>query len=78
MGGSKLPNINCDYQTTKWKYPNLPTTSDRFLGGGVNYQMQIVTTKQRNENIQTYQLQMIDSWGGGKLPNANCDYQTTK
>ena len=44
-------------------------------------------------NIQTYQLQMIDSGGGGKLPiviplttntishklpNANCDYQTTK
>ena len=30
-------------------------------------------------NIQTYQLQMIDSgWGGDKLPNANCDYQTTK
>ena len=28
-------------------------------------------------NIQTYQLQMIDSGGGGKLPNANCD-QTTK
>ena len=25
-------------------------------------------------------LQMIDSWGagGGKLTNANCDYQTTK
>ena len=31
-------------------------------------------------NIQTYQLQMIDSEEvrGGKLPNANCDYQTTK
>ena len=31
-------------------------------------------------NIQTYQLQMINSGGGGggKLPNANCDYQTTK
>ena len=29
-------------------------------------------------NIQTYQLQMINSGGGGhKLPNANCDYQTT-
>ena len=23
-------------------------------------------------------LQMIDSGGGGILPNANCDYQTTK
>ena len=29
-------------------------------------------------NIQTYQLKMIDSGEGGKLPNANCDYQTTK
>ena len=33
-------------------------------------------------NFQTYQLQMTDSMGGGglggKLPNANCDYQTTK
>ena len=31
------------------------------------------------ENNQTYQSQMTDSggWGGGKLPNANCD-QTTK
>ena len=30
-------------------------------------------------NIQTYQLQMIDSGRGGgeggKLPNLNCDYQ---
>ena len=34
-------------------------------GGGVNYQMQIVT-KLPNENIQTYQLQMIDSGGGGR------------
>ena len=47
-------------------------------GGGVNYQMQIVT-KLPNENIQNYQLEMLDSGGGGgcKLPNANCD-QTTK
>ena len=43
--------------------------------GGVDYQMQIVTTKLPNENIQTYQLQMIDfGGGGGKLPNANCDF----
>ena len=43
--------------------------------------MQIVT-KLPNENIQTYQLQMIDSGGGGtklpnenKLPNAKVNYQ---
>ena len=36
-------------------------------GGEVNYQMQIVTTKLPNENIQTYQLQMIDSLGGGGI-----------
>ena len=42
--------------------------------------MQIVTTKLPNENIQTYQLQMINLGGGGvkyqtqivtKLPNEN-------
>ena len=91
-----------------------------------NEQMQIVNTKLPNENIQFYQLQMIDSrggganyqmqiviklpngptkvaqndseqpilpssqlfqslpttddcfWGQGKLPNANCEHQTTK
>ena len=48
-------------------------------GGGVNYQMQIVNTKLPNENLQTYQLQMISFfWGGGKLPNTNCEHQTTK
>ena len=53
----------------------LPTRNVQFWwGGGVNYQMQIVT-KLPNENIQNYQLEMSDS-GGGKLPNANCD-QTT-
>ena len=37
-----------------------------MMGGrGVNYQMQIVNTKLPNENIQTYQPQMIDSGGGG-------------
>ena len=43
----------------KWSIPG---------GGGVNDQMQIVNTKwdqTPNENLQTYQLQMIDSWGGG-------------
>ena len=47
-------------------------------GGGVNYQMQIVT-KLPNENIQNYQLQMINSGGRvnyqmqivTKLPNEN-------
>ena len=39
-------------------------------GEGVNYQLQIVTTKLPNENILTYQLQR------GKLPNANCDQNT--
>ena len=62
MGGG---GGNCDYQTTKWKYQNLPTTNDQFWGGGVNSKMQIVTTKLPNENIQTYQLQMINSGGGG-------------
>ena len=33
--------------------------------GGVNYQMQIVNTKLPNENIQTYQVPMTDSGGGG-------------
>ena len=35
-GFSKLPNANCD-QTTKWKYPKLPTRNVRFWwkGGGV-------------------------------------------
>ena len=32
--------------------------------GGVNDQMQIINTKLPNENIQFYQLQMIDSGGG--------------
>ena len=72
-GVSKLPNVNC-HQTTKWKYPKLPTRNVWFWME-VNYQMQIVT-KLPNENIQNYQLEMFDS-GGGKLPNANCD-QTTK
>ena len=46
------------------------------LGGGVNYQRQIVT-KLPNENIQSCQSQMTNSGGGGKLPNVNCN-QTTK
>ena len=31
-GGGKLPNANCD-QTTKWKYPKLPTRNVRFWRG---------------------------------------------
>ena len=37
--------------------------SDGRGGGSVNYQMQIVT-KLPNENIQNYQLEMSNSWGG--------------
>ena len=47
-------------------------------GGAVNDQTQIVNTKLPNENIQTYQPQMIYSGGGGKWPNTNCEHQTTK
>ena len=77
-GGCKLPNTNCD-QITKWKYPKLPTRNVQFRGGGgVNYQMQIVT-ELPNENIQNYQLEIIDSGGSvnyqmqivTKLPNEN-------
>ena len=50
-----------------------------MVGWGVNDQTQIVNTKLPNENIQTYQPQMIDSGGGvnyqmqivTKLPNGN-------
>ena len=79
--GGKWPNANCEHQTTKWKFLNLPTTNDWFGGGGVNDQMQIVNTKLPDENIQTYQPQMIYSGGGGgggKWPNTNCEHQTTK
>ena len=44
-------------------------------GGGVNYQTQIVT-KLPNENNPN--LLTTNDWfwgeGGGKLPNANCDF----
>ena len=64
IGGDKLPNANCEHQTTKWKSPNLPTTDDWFWGGGgVNYQTQIVNTKLPKENLQTYQVQMTNSGG---------------
>ena len=39
--------------------------------------MQIVTTKLPNENIQTYQLQMIYSGGGGRV-NYQIQIVTTK
>ena len=77
-GGGKLPNANCD-QTTKWKITKHTNHKCLILGGGgVNYQMQIVTNLP-NENNQNFQLEMFDSGGGGggKSPNANCD-QTTK
>ena len=32
-GGCKLPNANCD-QTTKWKYPKLPTRNVWFWWEG--------------------------------------------
>ena len=51
------------------------------VGLGVNNQMQIVNTKLPDENIETYQAQMINSGGWGvndqmqivntKLPNEN-------
>ena len=45
-------------------FQSLPTTDHRFRGGGgVNYQTQIVNTKLPNENLQTYQLQMINFGG---------------
>ena len=68
-GGKKLLNANCN-QTTKWKYPKLPTRMFDSEGGGVNYQMQIVT-KLPNENIQNYQLEMFDSGGRGSV-NTKC------
>ena len=77
-GGGKWPNANCEHQTTKWKYPNLPTTNDQFGEGEVNDQMQIVNTKLPNENIQTYQPQMIDSLGEGVNDQTHCEHQTTK
>ena len=50
MIGSGGGGVNYQTQivTTKLpngRYPNIPTTNDRFWGVGVNYQMQIVTTK---------------------------------
>ena len=54
-GGAKLPNTN--YQ--KCKLPKLPTTN-LFLGGGINYQMQ--TTQ--NANYQNYKLP-IHFWRQG-------------
>ena len=74
--------VNCQMQSvTKLPNENLQTYQVQMInsggGGGINYQMQIVT-KLPNENLQTYQVQMIDSGTGGKLPNANCEHQTTK
>ena len=60
-GVSKLPNANCD-QTTKWKYPKLPTRNVRFWG--VSKLPNANCDKLPNENIQNYQLEMFDSGGG--------------
>ena len=47
-------------------FSNLFPPNDRFWGGwGVNDRTQIANTKLQNENIQFYQLQMIDSRGEG-------------
>ena len=68
-GGGKLPNANCD-QTTKWKYPKLPTRNVWFWR--VSKLPNTIVTKLPNENIQNYQLEMFDFGGeGSKLPNAN-------
>ena len=80
-GGGKLPNANC-HQTTKWKYPKLPTRNVLREGGGELPNTNCHQTTK--ENIQNYQLEMIDFGGGGvnyqmqivtKLPNENI--QTT-
>ena len=48
-----LPNYQMKItKTTNYKFS--------IWGGGVNYQMQIIT-KLPNENIQNYQIQMFDS-----------------
>ena len=60
-GGGKLPNANCD-QTTKWKYPKLPTRNVQFWG--VSKLPNANCDKLPNENIQNYQLEMFDSDGG--------------
>ena len=77
-GFNKLPNANCD-QTTKWKYPKLPTRNVWFWG--VSKLPKQIVTKLPNENIQNYQLEIFDFQRGGgvnylmqivtKLPNEN-------
>ena len=72
--------ILCDAKPKPVSRKCLSNRGSLMMVGGGNYQMQIVT-KLPNENIQNYQLQMIDSgWGGGvnyqmqivtKLPNEN-------
>ena len=65
-GGGKLPNANCD-QTTKWKYPKLPTRNVQFWG--VSKLPNANCDKLPNENIQNYQLEMFDSDGAGGSVN---------
>ena len=37
-GGGKLPNANCDYQTTKWKISKLPNENIQ------TYQLQMINS----------------------------------
>ena len=72
-----MVNYQTEIVNTKLPNENIQTYQLQMIdSGGVNYQMEIVNTKLPDENIQTYQLQMIDL-AGGKLPNANCEHQTT-
>ena len=61
-------------------FSNLFSPNDQFCvgGEGINDQTQIVNTNLPNENIQTYQPQMIDSGGGGGGDNDQTQIVNTK
>ena len=76
--GCKLPNVNCD-QTTKWKYPKLPTRNVWFSGEGggklpnTNCDQitewkypKLPTSNVLGEGVVNYQMQIVT-----KLPNEN-------